>query len=203
MLVTEALLVAPESPECLQTLASVRISQLRHEDARAALSRSLELWQDLPPEHERVPDFPSRISLARLLMEVQMEKEAIGVLERMILEDDQSVETWYLGGWCHYLLGKRAQESPTEDPTQEEQIQSTLLSSRGWLRQCLKLYDLVGYEDEKLKEHALELFQELEEELKDVVDDSDEGEDGNHAEGGNDEDWEGIDSDDDHEMADS
>ncbi|KAL1958616.1 hypothetical protein VTO42DRAFT_4213 [Malbranchea cinnamomea] len=203
-LVTEALMVAPDSPECLQTLASVRISQLRHDDARAALSRSMELWKDLPPEHPKVPAFASRISLARLLMEVQMEAEALGVLERMILEDDHSVETWYLGGWCQYLLGRKAQESPSRDASQEEQIQSTLLASRGWLKQSIKLYDIVDYEDEKLKEHALELIEELEQELKDVIDDTEEGD--GEADAGNEDDWEDIeavDSDDDHEMEDS
>lgn len=204
-LITEALMVAPESPECLQTLASVRISQLRQDDAKAALLRSVELWNELPPEHPKVPDFPTRISLARLLMEAQMETEALAVLDRMILEDDHSIETLYLGGWCQYLLGRRAQETPSKDPSKEEQIQATLLSSRGWLRQSMKLYDLVEYEDEKLKEHAMELIQELEQELKDVVDDSDEGE--GEGDVGNDDEWddesEAADSDDDHKMGDS
>lgn len=204
-LVTEALMVAPESPECLQTLASVRISQLRQDDAKAALSRSMELWKDLPPDHPKVPDFPSRVSLSRLLMEVHMENEALAVLERMILEDDHSVETWYLGGWCQYLIGRKAQEAASKDSSQDEQIQSTLLSSRAWLRQSMKLYELIEYEDEKLKEHAVELIQELEQELKGVIEDSDEGE--GEGDAGNEDEWEdeieAVDSDDDHEMEDS
>ena len=134
-----------------------------------------------------------------------METEALAVLERMTLEDDHSVETWYLGGWCQYLLGRKAQEVPSRDSSQDEQIQSTLLSSRGWLRQSMKLYEIVEYEDEKLKEHAIELIQELEQELKDVIDDSDEGEGDGDA--GNEDEWEdeieAVDSDDDHEMEDS
>lgn len=196
-------MVAPESPECLQTMASVRISQLRHDDARAALSRSLELWKDLPPEHEKIPDFASRISLARLLMEVQMEAQALAVLDRMVLEDDQSIETWYLGGWCQYLLGKRMQESHSMDAQQgdDNNVQSALLSSRGWLKRSLKLYVAVEYEDEKLKEHALELVHEIEHDLKDVIEDMDK------VDAGNEDDWEdeteAEDSDEDHEMADS
>ena len=91
-LITEALLVTPEAPEVLQTLASIRISQLRTEDAQAALKRSISLWKDLTPEDPKVPDFAVRVSLARLLMEVTLEFEALEVLERLILEDDQSVE---------------------------------------------------------------------------------------------------------------
>ncbi|EEQ90459.2 hypothetical protein RJZ56_006815 [Blastomyces dermatitidis] len=176
-LVTEALLVAPDSPECLQTLASVRISQLRHDDARAALSRSLELWKDLPPESPLVPDFPTRISLSRLLMEAQMEIEALEVLERMALEDDHSVEMWYLGGWCLYLLGKGEKLPPNKSDLSESELrQATLRSSRSWLKQSLKLYELVEYEDVKLKEHAEELVQDLQTQLGDVSD-SDDGED--------------------------
>ncbi|PGH16241.1 hypothetical protein AJ80_05264 [Polytolypa hystricis UAMH7299] len=170
-LVTEALLISPESPECLQTLASIRISQLRHDDARAALSRSLDLWKDLPPESPEIPDFPTRVSLSRLLMEAQMEAEALDVLGRMILDDDESIETLYLGGWCHYLLGNKIPKDSAKE-AEVELRQSTLRSSRSWLKRSLKLYDLVQYEDEKLKEHALELVQEIEQELGDVGDDS-------------------------------
>ena len=155
-LITEALSVAPDQPDCLQTLASVRISQTRIDDARAALSRSLELWQDLPPEDPKIPDFPSRISLSRLLMEVQMEVEALQVLERLILEDDESVEAWYLGGWCLYLLAEKEKEESSEEKRQE-----SMVASRGWLKQSLKLYQKLEYEDERLRDHALELVQEL------------------------------------------
>lgn len=47
--VTEALLAVPGSAEALQTLASVRISQTRMDDAKAALERSVGLWKDLEP----------------------------------------------------------------------------------------------------------------------------------------------------------
>ncbi|KAM5453857.1 hypothetical protein MaudCBS49596_002481 [Microsporum audouinii] len=195
-LITEALLVAPDSSECLQTLASVRISQLRFDDAKAALSRSLEIWKDEPPESTLIPDFPSRISLSRLLMEVEMENEALQVLERMVLEDDQSIETWYLGGWCLYLIGKKDQKQEETDTETKEQQTATFLTSRKWLKQALKLCDIVGYEDEKLKEHARELVQELERGLGISGDD----------EAGEDDVWEDetdSDSDNDQDMADS
>lgn len=208
-LVTEAVLIAPNAPECLQTLASVRISQLRHDDARAALSRSLELWKDLPPEDPNVPDFATRISLSRLLMEVEMEIEALEVLERLILEDDHSVEAWYLGGWCLYLLAEKEQapKSTETDDTPASKRHASLVASREWLKQSLKLYDLIQYEDVRLKEHAIELVQEMNKELGEDMDDDSDAEDG-QAGGDNDDDWEdeiegGSDSDDDHEMADS
>ncbi|KAH8697534.1 TPR domain protein [Talaromyces proteolyticus] len=174
-LVTEALTVAPDSPDCLQTLASVRISQLRVDEARTSLSRSLNIWKDLPPEDPKVPDFPSRISLSRLLMEVQMELEALQVLERLILEDDESIEAWYLGGWCLYLMAEKEREQPTKiDPrsSAEGRRHDSMVASREWLKQSLKLYVKMDYEDEKLKEHAVELIQELNKELGEDDDDS-------------------------------
>ncbi|KAF1841152.1 uncharacterized protein K460DRAFT_389623 [Cucurbitaria berberidis CBS 394.84] len=154
--VTEALLFAPENPEPLQTLASIRISQLRLEEAKSALTRSMELWKDVSPDDPKVPDYSTRISLSRLLMEAEMEDEAIEVLERLVGENDGSVEAWYLGGWClHLLAGK--QKTEAEDKT----ATSLLRASRDWVENCLKLYALLEYEDERLKDHADEILKEL------------------------------------------
>lgn len=154
--VTEALLFAPENPEPLQTLASIRISQLRHEEAKSALTRSMELWKDLDPDDAKVPDYSTRISLSRLLMEAEMEDEAIEVLERLVGENDGSVEAWYLGGWClHLLAGKQKTKG------EEKTATSLLRASRDWVENCLKLYALLEYEDERLKDHAEEILKEL------------------------------------------
>lgn len=127
--------------------------------------------------------------------------EALEVLERLILEDDQSVEAWYLGGWCLNLLAEKgeAPKDPEEDVSNESadsKRHASLVASREWLQQSLTLFKLVQYEDERLKEHALELVENMNRELgEDMEDDS-------NAEGEGEE-WEGIESDDDHEMADS
>ena len=204
-LITEALMVNPNAPEVLQTLASIRISQQRMDDARAALSRSLNIWKDLSPEDPTVPEFAIRISLSRLLMEVGMELEALEVLERLILEDDQSVEAWYLGGWCLQLLAEKKEAPKDEEAEAEESPESkrlaSLVASREWLKQSLKLYDLIQYEDERLKEHAIELIQEMNKELGEDMDDDSNAEDGEDGEDGE---WNDIEeSDGDHEMADS
>jgi len=170
-LMTEALLVAPQSSEALQTLASVRISQVRVEEARGALGRSMEMWAELLPEDERVPDFATRISLARLLMEVEMLDEAVGVLERLVGEDDESVEAWYLGGWCLFLLGEKGRQAEEGSYGREDaegglsEWQLVMGSSREWLRNSLRLYDALDYEDDRLRDHALELVEVLEGQL--------------------------------------
>ncbi|KAI9814427.1 MAG: NAD-dependent histone deacetylase sir2 [Pycnora praestabilis] len=166
LLVTEALLVAPNAPEPLQTLASVRISQERLEDARAALSRSMDLWIDLPPEDPSVPEFPTRVSLARLLIESEMEQEAMDVLERLVEEDDSSVEAWYLGGWCLYIMGEKRRKDPS-DPKVEgtDEWKEIWRSGRDWLETSLKLCQKLEYEDDRLRDHAVELTEQLNKDL--------------------------------------
>ncbi|KAF2637947.1 TPR-like protein [Massarina eburnea CBS 473.64] len=153
--VTEALLVAPESPEPLQTLASIRLSQVRVDDAKSALTRSISLWKDVDPDDTKVPDYSTRISLSRLLMEAGMEDEAIEVLERLIGENDGSVDAWYLGGWCLHLLAEKQKARETGTAT------SLMRTSRDWLENCVKLYTVLEWEDERLKDHAEELLKEL------------------------------------------
>jgi tetratricopeptide (TPR) repeat protein len=176
-LVTEAMLVAPESPEVLQTLANVRISQSKFDDARSALSRSMELWTDLPPEDPKVPDFPTRISLARHLIESEMHDEAIEVLERLVTEDDSSVEAWYLGGWCLYLAAK-ARETQAGGASQAAGSSRALQkTSREWLQNSLKMIKMLDYEDDRLRDHAVELIGELDKILGPADDEEDEWED--------------------------
>lgn len=167
-LVTEAMLIAPQSAETWQTVANVRISQERQDEARAALSRSLELWQDLPANHPAVPEFPTRIALARLLLETAMEEEALRVLERLVADDDTSVEAWYLGGWCLYISGDKTASAASAEGQNgasavPEDTKAAWKTSRQWLTQCLRLYQLQDYEDERLGEHAQELLASINE----------------------------------------
>ncbi|TGO33834.1 hypothetical protein BHYA_0225g00170 [Botrytis hyacinthi] len=198
-LVTEATMVAPNYPEPWQTLANVRISQTRMEDAQAALKRSLDLWKDLPPESDVVPDFPTKVSLARLLMEADMDTEAIEVLERLVGEDDTSVEVWYLGGWGLYIMGekqKNGENKQQESNGDGESWRVSWISSQQWLNHCLRLFEQQDYEDERLGAHAKELISILNAELGEEVTNA-KVELGDDGEG-----WE-EDSDDDEEMAES
>lgn len=192
-LVTEATMVAPEFAEPWQTLANVRISQQRMEDANAALKRSLDLWKDLPPESPLVPDFPTRVSLARLLMEADMDVEALEVLERLVSEDDSSVEVWYLGGWGLYIMGEKQKNGEVKTTTDDgNSWEVSWISSRQWLNHSLRLFKQQDYEDERLGEHAKELLAALETEL---------GGESAYDEEGDGDDWADEGSDDDEEMA--
>ncbi|KAI1616715.1 NAD-dependent histone deacetylase SIR2 [Exophiala viscosa] len=174
--VTEAVAVCPDrmSAGVLQTLASVRISQERFDDARQALRRSVEIWKDIPADvdDEARPNFATRVSLSRLLMEVEAEAEAMTVLEGLVREDDQSVECWYLGGWCQVLMAQKPDAAPEYHTKSQE-------ASKIWLDNCLRLYRVQDYEDDRLKDHALELVQQLNKDLgmEDQMDDDEAWED--------------------------
>lgn len=198
-LVTEATMLAPELPDAWQTVANVRVSQSRRDDAVAALERSLALWSDLDPEDPRVPPFPSRVALARLLMECELEERAVDVCERLVLEDDSSVEAWYLGGFAQYTLGEKARNPPEEDKKQAGQNgaedggwKRRWVRAKQWLSQCLLLFEAQEYEDERLGEHANELLATMNAEAGDLPDEEEEDGDG----------WEDDDEEDDDENGD-
>ncbi|POR31315.1 TPR repeat-containing protein [Tolypocladium paradoxum] len=188
-LITEAMMIAPSSAETWQTVANVRISQERTDEAKGALKRSLELWQDLPPEHPAIPEFPTRIGLARLLIETELEEDALKVLERLTTDDDQSVEAWYLGGWCLFMTGEKQRDAKAQEQNGNpaEEWKSTWSTARKWLAQCLKLYAMLEYEDDRLGEHAVELFQSINKELGEMPEGEEENwEDSGDEDGGED-----------------
>jgi predicted Zn-dependent protease len=200
-LITQAVAVEDEtSAEVLQVLASIRLSQTRKEDAQAALRRSLQVWQDLEPEDPAVPDFATKISLSRLLMEAELNTDAWKVLNRLIQEDDQSVEAWYLGGWCQYLVAedyengigiKSAAGTDAPTLTVEEQsqrlAQAAFKGSRRWLQSAQKLFKIQDYEDDRLLAHVQELLVKLDEKLGPA-----EGKGNGDGEEESEDDWEGI-----------
>eukprot|EP00842_Homolaphlyctis_polyrhiza_P003365 jgi/Hompol1/4029/HPOL_003441-RA len=98
------------NPEVHQTLASVRLSQSRPEDARKCLEHSMDLWYREPEEDEPIvtdpnwPAYPARIALSKFLMESQLYERALAVLQTCQVENDEDPEMWYLFGWGYYQL---------------------------------------------------------------------------------------------------
>ena len=117
-----------------------------------------------------------------------MEEDALEVLERLVGEDDSSVEAWYLGGWCLFLMSqKRERDGSSEARTGEDKNddrRALQVSSREWLQNGLKLYEMLDYEDDRLRDHALELVNGLDADLGTVAEGEVEGE------SSEDEDWE-------------
>ena len=169
MLVTEAVAMCPDRAGVLQTLANVRISQERDEEARNVLRTSMESWNGplgkkmvdgevVDAEDDgTLPEFATRISLTRLLMEVGLEQEAVQVCERLVGEDDESVEAWYLNGWGQVLLAEKTQG--------DEEAWKLKKSAKESLATAIRLYQQLEYEDDRLGDHAVELIRGLEREV--------------------------------------
>ncbi|KAI5855684.1 hypothetical protein BZA05DRAFT_389342 [Tricharina praecox] len=177
--VTQALLAVPDSAEALQTLASVRISQQRVQDAVAALERAVGAWKELEAESPEMPSYAARISQARLLIETEQYETAVEVLERLQAEDDQLPDLWYLGGWTLFLLGER--ERPRREGWAE-----LWEAAREWLKTCQQLYNALEWEDEGIREHAEELLGKILEVIPEKEGEDEEEADGDEEE----EEWE-------------
>ncbi|CUS13949.1 unnamed protein product [Tuber aestivum] len=172
--VTEALLALPESAVALQTLASMRISQQRVEDAVAALKRAFDGWKELPPTHENVPPYADRVNLSKLLIETEEYEVALEVLERLKDEDDQLPDLWYLGGWSLFLLGEGEKEREGGEGGWVESWET----AREWLENCLLLYNALEWEDEGIRDHAKEILSNIKKEIPEKMEEGESAEDG-------------------------
>ncbi|EPT05567.1 hypothetical protein FOMPIDRAFT_1155364 [Fomitopsis schrenkii] len=180
--------------EALQTLASVRLSQQRPDDAKACLEQAWTQWKDLEPDDARLPPIPSRLSLVKLFLELSLFSPALLVLQGIMAVDDQEVEAWYLEGWCFFLMAEQAQESGgTLDGFTWQELAK---DARDCLETCETLHVNEEHPDKPLLEHVRELASKLEAlGIQPSSEDADEGgEDGW-------EDAEGDDSGEDVEMA--
>lgn len=112
-----------------------------------------------------------------------MEEDALGVVGGCVEGDDACVEGWYLGGWGLFVLGEKrkmgqvdaihADPQSTSEPIPAasthpaaDEYLSHWRASRDWLRTCLRLYDGLAYEDDRLRAHALELIAGIEAEFE-------------------------------------
>ncbi|KAI8324148.1 TPR-like protein [Martensiomyces pterosporus] len=185
--------VDPECPEVFQTMASVRLSQNRPEDARECVSRSMSIWANKDQnDPSQIPSYDNRLALVRLLLELDQKDEALEMLERLQKEDDENVDMWYLYGWTYHLQSEEAADN-------EADKNDILGSARECFKKAIKMASIQEYEDEGLVAHATDLIKAI-----NVVvpagDDEDEDEMNAQADGLNEQEWEDIVSDDDVEM---
>ncbi|KAJ1962617.1 hypothetical protein GGI12_002544 [Dipsacomyces acuminosporus] len=183
--------IDPECPEVYQTMASVRLSQSRPEDARECLSKSMSLWTSKDQnDTSQLPSYDNRLALVRLLLELDQKEEALGMLERLQKEDDENVDMWYLYGWTYHLQNEEA--APKDEADRNE----LLSSARECFRRAIKLAKIQDYEDEGLVSHAKELVAAINAVVPDTGD-GNENEEEQMADGMNEDGWEEIASDDD------
>lgn len=95
------------NPDIYITLASVRLSQCRREDAVASLQKSFSIWREEPANSLAIPPFASRLNLSRLLVECEQYEDALEVLEGLEDENDEEFEVLYLLGLVYWLMAEK------------------------------------------------------------------------------------------------
>ncbi|WWC91173.1 uncharacterized protein L201_006114 [Kwoniella dendrophila CBS 6074] len=179
-LIQRALSISPNDQEVKLTLASIRMSQSRFDDAKEVV---VSLYNDLEgrePFDPTLPALPARLSLSRLLLEHSKHLEALDILSTVREEDSLNVEGAYLEGWAFYLRAEAIKENPgllkptstaveTKEVIEGEAedgepmtIEECLSESMRSLIECARLYADQDYEDEGIGSHVAELLVELE-----------------------------------------
>ncbi|PPQ64590.1 hypothetical protein CVT26_001988 [Gymnopilus dilepis] len=181
-----ALQTDPGNPEALQTLASVRMSQSRPDDAKQCLEQAWSTWKDLDLDDPKLPPIPTRLALVKLFLELSLYTPALLVLHGIMSTDDQDVEAWYLEGWCFYMMAEQAQENggTLDDLTWQELGKD----AKDCLETCQVLHRNQEHPDKPLLDHVKELISKLDSLgiPASSLEDEDEGEDGEN-------DWESVD----------
>jgi predicted Zn-dependent protease len=138
---SSALTLDPTDPEVYQTLASVRLSQSRPDDARESLDKAWSLWRDALPDSPIIPPFPSRLAFARLLLECELYGPAIEVLQGLEGENDEDMEVQYLLGLAWSLLGeaKATDKQLVAGSDRQEDVDECKEEARGSLETFLKV----------------------------------------------------------------
>ncbi|GLB40381.1 putative tetratricopeptide repeat [Lyophyllum shimeji] len=159
-LLNQALEVDPGNPEALQTLASVRMSQQRPDDAKDYLEKAWSAWKDLDLDDPKLPPIPMRLALVKLFLELSLYTPALLVLQGVMASDDQEVEAWYLEGWCFFMMSEQAQENG--GTLDELTWQELAKDARDCLETCQALHTNQEHPDKPLLEHVRELIGKLE-----------------------------------------
>jgi tetratricopeptide (TPR) repeat protein len=185
-LLSHALQIDPYNLETLQTLASVRLSQEKSDEALRAL-------RTFPPPPVQDDDddaaaggaatvanarshalllleaFPiqTRVARAKLLLECDAYSDALSLLEGILATDDANIEGWYLMGWTWWLLAERTQKGDananvglgSEDADgRPSEWQDMARDARDCLETCQTLHASQGHHDIPLLEHVKELI---------------------------------------------
>ncbi|KAG5643011.1 hypothetical protein DXG03_001749 [Asterophora parasitica] len=159
-LIAHALQIDPGNAEALQTLASVRMSQQRPDDAKECLEKAWSAWKDLDLDDPKLPPIPTRLALVKLFLELALYTPALLVLHGVMASDDQEVEAWYLEGWCFFMMSEQAQENG--GTLDELTWQELAKDSRDCLETCQVLFTNQEHPDKPLLEHVKELIAKLE-----------------------------------------
>ena len=124
----------------MQSLASVRLSQEKPEEALAALRTFPPSSPNTPPARNQALvatlPLPVRLVRAKLLLECGAYHDALDVLEGVLASDDTSVEGWYLMGWGWWLVAERRKEGREVEGSEGLTWEDIARDSRDCLETC-------------------------------------------------------------------
>ncbi|GHJ87825.1 hypothetical protein NliqN6_4227 [Naganishia liquefaciens] len=179
-LISRALEISPQDPDALLTLASIRMSESRPEEAReivvavadrvARIAEHLEAKEDTEVtvaamDEDRdleLPPIQTRGLLARLLLEHEDYPLALRMVETIRSEDDEDVEGCYLEGWGWYCRGKALEEASKEKDDAGVTVEECYMEALSALLECQSLHIQQDHPDEGILTHTNELVAELE-----------------------------------------
>lgn len=171
--INKAIEVDPGNPESYQQMASFLLIKQEPEEAKTFINKSLNLWL---PKYKEIDEgkaeagsfdpveicslsLSSRMSTARILIELENHQDALDVLEGCLGEDDESVDVWYLLGWSYYQRGEEFRELAQHHLTRAMQVHKTEPCEDTQLVEHLEeLLGEIGYEaqDEEVDVHDIE-----------------------------------------------
>ncbi|OMJ20310.1 UPF0661 TPR repeat-containing protein [Smittium culicis] len=155
-------LADPTCAEIYQTLASVRMSQNRVDEAKEALNKSISIWKGLETGNPLIPSYENRLSLTRLLIECDLLEDALVLLESLQKEDDMSVDLFYLYGFVYYLQGEKSASIEAGNNNFDDEDRHELwIESAECLQKALKIISFGHYYDQGVIDHTHQLFQEI------------------------------------------
>ncbi|XP_031564050.1 probable assembly chaperone of rpl4 [Actinia tenebrosa] len=149
----------PSNPDAYQTMANCLMSQEKIQDAQTMLKKGLDLWlgkDDDDTDQVPMPSYESRLTSAKLLLELEDFEVAGTVLQTLLEENDEDPQVWYLLGWMYHLSG---QDNTSKKISLEKAKEISVKS---------------GCEDEQFLQHIDELLSNMNPEKNgDVMDDED------------------------------
>ena len=200
--VLKAVEVDELNPEAWQTKARLHLIKNEFDEAKRNMKTSTDLWL---PKYNSVLEnkasssnfdpvevcpllYTTRVATAKVLIELEEWDTATQVLDGLIEEDEDVVETWYLLGWLNKLRADFEISAANGSP--EEDARGTADGYKGnarfYLKKATQVHSKNPTDDDQLAEHIKELLEEL-------GPGNDEGEDEN------DENWEDYETSDEEE----
>lgn len=182
----------PTNPEVFRVLADLRMCQEKPEEARESVLKACSLWaieldqlmnpSDCTDTDRLLAEFPSyesRISAAKILIELGDFETAVGLLEQLLKEDDSVLMTWYLLGFALKSQATASQSAPLEDAiegalrvarrdghlaypqmTSDDELVNEILA---WARELEMQVDLDAVEEDETEEAVMDLEEALKE----------------------------------------